>query len=51
VKMGYESVKILAASIGGQKAEPFVSTGEYFASAGNFDVEQIQQLLKPPLAE
>lgn len=51
VKMGYESVKVLAAAIGGQKSEPFVSTGEYFASPGNFDAEEIKQLLKPPLAE
>jgi ribose transport system substrate-binding protein len=51
VKMGYLSVKTLVAAIGGEKAEEFTSTGEFFASPANLTDERIQQLVKPPLQE
>lgn len=51
VKMGYLSVKTLVAAIAGQQAEPYTSTGEFFASPANLNDERIQLLLKPPLQE
>lgn len=49
VKMGYLGVKTLVGAIGGEKAEAFTSTGEFFASPSNLDDQRIQQLLKPPV--
>jgi ribose transport system substrate-binding protein len=51
VKMGYAGVKTLVASLSGQAAEAFQSTGEYFASPENLSDQRIQQLLKPPLQQ
>ncbi len=51
VKMGYQSVMTLVSTLKGEKAESFISTGEYFASPANMNEEKISQLLKPPLAE
>lgn len=51
VRMGYESVKALVASIRGEAAEPLISTGEFFASPENLNDQRIQSLLKPPVAD
>jgi ribose transport system substrate-binding protein len=51
VQMGYQSVKTLVAAIGGQKAEPYVSTGEYVASPDNMNEEQLKVLLKPSIID
>ena len=42
--MGYQSVKTMVAAIGGQQAEPFISTGEYIATPDNMNDERIQML-------
>ena len=47
--MGYQGVMTLVGAIHGESAEPFTSTGEYFASPENMDEPHIQLLLKPPL--
>lgn len=49
VKMGYQGVMTLAGAIRGETAEPFISTGEYFASPSNMEDPNIARLLKPPL--
>lgn len=51
VQMGYQSVKTLVASIGGEQAEDFISTGEYCATPDNMKDERIQELLKPQVVE
>jgi ribose transport system substrate-binding protein len=49
VQMGYQSVITLVGAIRGESAEPFISTGEYFAHQGNLDDPDIARLLTPPL--
>jgi ribose transport system substrate-binding protein len=49
VQMGYQSVMTLVGAIRGESAEPFISTGEYFAHQGNLDDPVIARLLTPPL--
>ncbi len=49
VKMGYQSVMTLVGAIRGESAEPFISTGEYFASPDNMNDPEIARLLTPPL--
>ena len=51
VQMGYQSVKTLIAAINGDKAEAFISTGEYVATPENMADEKIQTLLKPAIFE
>lgn len=51
VKMGYQSVITLVGAIRGQSAEPFISTGEYFASPENMASPEIAKLLTPPLQD
>lgn len=51
VQMGYQSVMTLVAAIKGEKAEPFISTGEYVATPENMNEERIQMLLKPAILE
>jgi ribose transport system substrate-binding protein len=51
VKMGYQSVMTLAAAIGGQEAEPFISTGEYCATPENMTDARMQELLTPKIQE
>lgn len=49
VKMGYQGVMTLVDAIRGKSAEPFISTGEYFATQENMSQSEIARLLKPPL--
>lgn len=49
VQMGYQSVMTIAGALRGESAEPFISTGEYFAHQGNLDDPDITRLLNPPL--
>ena len=52
VEMGYQAVMTLANAIeNGSEAEPFVSTGEYVATQGNMNEEDIQGLLNPDIIE
>ena len=51
VQMGYQSVKTMVAAIGGDKAEPFISTGEYVATPDNMKEDRYQELLKPEIFE
>ncbi len=51
VTMGYTAVKTMIASLSGEKAEAFISTGEYVATPENMNEPQYQKLLKPALQE
>lgn len=51
VEMGYRSVKTLVAAIQGEKADSFISTGEYVATPENMSEEQYQTLLKPSIID
>lgn len=51
VQMGYQSVKTIVAAIGGVKAEPFTSTGEYVATPDNMKEDRYKELLKPAIFE
>ena len=51
VQMGYQAVKTLVANIHGEKAEDFISTGEYVATPENMEEEKYKKLLKPEIAE
>ncbi len=51
VQMGYQSVITLVGAIQGEKAQPYISTGEYVATPTNMNDEQIQKLLKPSIQE
>ena len=51
VTMGYTAVKTMIASLSGEKAEAFISTGEYVATPENMNQPQYQKLLKPALQE
>lgn len=51
VQMGYQSVKTLVASLGGEAAPEFTSTGEYVATPENMAEEKYQKLLKPEIVE
>ena len=51
VQMGYQAVKTLVASMEGETVESFISTGEYVATPENMNEPNIQQLLKPSIAE
>ena len=49
--MGYQAVKTMVGSINGEKAEAFISTGEYVATPENMNDEESQRLLKPSILE
>ena len=51
VQMGYVAVKTMVGSINGEKAEPFISTGEYVATPENMNEEESLRLLKPSILE
>ena len=51
VQMGYQSVKTMVASINGETAEAFTSTGEYVATPENMKEARYQELLKPKIFE
>lgn len=51
VQMGYQAVKTIVGSINGEKAEPFISTGEYVATPENMNDEESLRLLKPSILE
>lgn len=51
VQMGYQSVKTLVASLSGESAEPFTSTGEYVATPENMSEPKYKRLLKPEIVE
>lgn len=51
VQMGYQAVKTMVGSINGEKAEAFISTGEYVATPENMNDEESQRLLKPSILE
>ena len=51
VQMGYQSVITIVQTIEGQQAEPYISTGEYVATAANMDTSEIQKLLKPSIQD
>ena len=51
VQMGYQSVKTLVASLGGEQAPEFTSTGEYVATPENMNEEKYKALLKPSIVE
>ena len=51
VQMGYQSVKTLVAAINGEKAEAFISTGEYVATPENMNEQKFQALLKPAIVD
>ena len=51
VQMGYQAVKTIVGSINGEKAEAFISTGEYVATPENMNDEESLRLLKPSILE
>lgn len=51
VQMGYQAVKTMVGSINGEKAEAFISTGEYVATPENMNDEESLRLLKPSILE
>ena len=51
VQMGYQAVKTMVGSINGEKAEAFISTGEYVATPENMNDKESQRLLKPSILE
>ncbi len=51
VQMGYQSVITIVQAIEGQQAEPYISTGEYVATAANMETSEMQKLLKPSIQD
>ena len=51
VHMGYTATKTMLASLKGEQANDFISTGEYVATPQNMNEEKIKKLLKPSIKE
>jgi ribose transport system substrate-binding protein len=51
VKMGYTSVKTIAAHLKGEKVKSEISTGEYVATAENMNTAEFKKLLNPEISE
>lgn len=51
LRMGYESVRILAEKIRGGEVPANQSTGEFVATPDNMETDEMKKLLHPPVAE
>jgi ribose transport system substrate-binding protein len=50
-RMGYDSVRLLAAKLRGEEVPEKLSTGEHVATPDNVETDIIRRLLNPPIAE